>query len=86
MDDIKGLIDKTLTGIANRNTEIVFEVLGDRSLKLNQSGRFSIMSGDLNDVIGAPILNAEETTEHEGRGKIYTVVTIKGSAIILSPI
>lgn len=71
MAEFKDLIGKTLTHIANNGDEIVFTTSDGEIYRQHhhqdccESVDIEDIIGDLNDLIGSPILVAEESTSEE---------------------
>lgn len=93
------LLGKTLTTIVNKDDELIFATnegeifMAYHEQDCCESVRIEDIEGDLNDLIGTPILQAEETTNIEDTfGKIkfpdsftwtfYKLATIKGYVTI----
>lgn len=93
------LLGKTLTTIVNKYDELIFTTNEGEVFKAYhdqdccESVRIEDIEGDLNDLIGTPILQADETTNSEDTfGKVkfpdsftwtfYKLATIKGYVTI----
>ena len=71
MAEIKDLIGKTITNIENDNFEILFTCNDGKQFKMYHAQdccedvQVEDICGDLDDLIGSPILKAEESTSYE---------------------
>jgi hypothetical protein len=71
MTEIKDLVGKTLTEIVNNGDELIFIVDDGTQYKMHhnqdccESVSIDDINGDLNDLIGTPILLAEEVSNEE---------------------
>lgn len=95
---IEELIGKTITEIQNSEDEIIFIINDGTQYKMYheqdccENVQIEDITGDLNDLIGSPILKAEESTNSEDNlGEIhdgsftwtfYHLVTINGYVTI----
>lgn len=74
--EIEILIGKTLTEVVNSNDEIIFTVDDGTQYKMYhwqdccEDVRVDDVCGDLNDLIGSPILKAEERTSDKPDEKV----------------
>lgn len=103
MSDIKELVGLTFESVVNfNNEEIIFKTIDGKTFKMfhNQNCCESVsiedICGDLNDLVGVPILKAEESTNSESHPEdkkieyhpdsftwtFYHISTIKGSVTI----
>lgn len=68
MAELKDLLGKTMTSVENKGDELVFTTTEGKSFKLYhaqdccESVSIESVVGDLNDLVGAPLLVAEEST------------------------
>lgn len=92
------LLGKTLTSITKTNDELIFTTSRNEKFKsYHEQGccenvRIEDIEGDLNDLIGTPLLKAEESTNSEDAFKrkmddsftwtFYKLATIKGYVTI----
>lgn len=92
---IESLLGKTLVSVVNNDSEILFSVEGGEVFKMwheqdcCESVYVEDICGDLDDLVGMPILRAEERSEDDpsleynvGCWTFYELATIRGSVTI----
>ena len=100
MTEFEKILGKTVKTVVNNDTEITFQCEDGALLTMNhwqdccEDVHVEEIIGDLNDLIGEPILLAEEATNHteptpEGRSNddaylwtFYKLATVKGHVTI----
>lgn len=92
---IESLLGKTLVSVVDNDSEILFSAEGGEVFKMwheqdcCESVYVENICGDLDDLVGTPILRAEERSEDDpsleydvGCWTFYELATIKGSVTI----
>lgn len=91
-DDIKLLLGKTITNIENNDEEIIFTTTEGKTIKMYhqqdccEAVWIEDINGDLNDLIGNPLLVAEESVNYDVEDPstesctwtFYRFATVKG--------